>query len=60
MKIAATAPEYPWTDIAQALQPNGSSLDYVANAPYNGILGNHELRDRKEQLERLAVSAPAR
>ena len=42
MKIAATAPEYPWSDIATALQPNGSSLDYVANDPYNGI--NHEFR----------------
>jgi Acetyl xylan esterase (AXE1) len=42
MKIAATAPEYPWSDLAQALQPNGSSLDYVANDPYNGI--NHEFR----------------
>ncbi len=41
MKIAATAPEFPWTDIAQALQPNGSTLDYVANAPYSGMLGNH-------------------
>jgi hypothetical protein len=42
MKIAATAAEYPWSDIAQALQPNGSTLDYVENAPYNGMLGNHE------------------
>ncbi len=42
MKIAATAPEYPWSDIAQALQPNGSTLDYVENAPYSGMLGNHE------------------
>ncbi len=42
MKIAATAPEWPWTDLAQALQPNGSNLDYVANAPYSGMLGNHE------------------
>ncbi len=42
MKIAATAPEFPWTDIATALQPNGSSLDYVADDPYNGI--NHEFR----------------
>jgi hypothetical protein len=41
MKIAATAPEYPWSDIAQALQPNGSGLDYVANAPYNGMMGDH-------------------
>ncbi len=42
MKIAATAAEYPWTDIAEALQPNGSTLDYVENSPYKGILGNHE------------------
>jgi hypothetical protein len=42
MKIAATAPEFPWTDLAQALQPNGSQLDYVAEAPYKGMLGNHE------------------
>ncbi len=41
MKIAATAPEFPWTDLSQALQPNGSTLDYVANAPYSGMLGNH-------------------
>jgi hypothetical protein len=47
MKIAATAPEYPWTDIATALQPNGSSNDYVANDPYNGI--NHEFRDGIEK-----------
>jgi hypothetical protein len=42
MKIAATAPEYPWSDIAQSLDPNGSNLDYVAEAPYKGMLGNHE------------------
>jgi hypothetical protein len=42
LKIAATAPEWPWTDLAQALQPNGSNLDYVAEAPYSGMLGNHE------------------
>jgi hypothetical protein len=42
MKIAAAAPEYPWSDIAQSLQPNGSDLDYVAEAPYSGMLGNHE------------------
>ena len=42
MKIAATAPEFPWSDIAQALQPNGSNLDYVAEAPYSGMLGNHD------------------
>ncbi len=41
MKIAATAPEYPWSDLSQALEPNGSSLDFVANSPYKGILGDH-------------------
>jgi hypothetical protein len=41
MKIAATAAEFPWTDISQALQPNGSTLDYVENAPYKGMLGDH-------------------
>ena len=48
MKIAATAPEFPWTDLAQSLQPNGSNLDYVANAPYAGVLGNHEFGIQKQ------------
>jgi hypothetical protein len=48
MKIAATAPEFPWSDIAQALQPNGSTLDYVANAPYSGMLGNHRFGIEKD------------
>ena len=47
MKIAATAPEYPWSDLAQSLQPNGSDLDYVANAPYSGMLNNHEFGIQK-------------
>ena len=47
MKIAATAPEYPWSDIATALQPNGSSNDYVSSDPYNGV--NHEFRDGIEK-----------
>ena len=48
MKIAATAAEYPWSDIAQALQPNGSTLDYVENAPYSGMLGNHRYGIEKD------------
>jgi fermentation-respiration switch protein FrsA (DUF1100 family) len=47
MRIAATAPEALWTDLAQSLQPNGSNLDYVANAPYAGVLGNHEFGIQK-------------
>ena len=34
MSIAATVPEYTWSDIAYALTPNGSNLDYLANASY--------------------------
>jgi hypothetical protein len=48
MKVAATAAEFPWSDIAQALQPNGSTLDYVENAPYSGMLGNHRYGIEKD------------
>ena len=34
MRIAATQPDIPWTDLAYSLQPNGHTLDYVADAPY--------------------------
>ena len=36
MQIAAAAPNIPWTDLAYSLAPNGSTLDYVADAPYRG------------------------
>ncbi len=39
MQIAAAAPSIPWTDLAYSLQPNGSTLDYVADAPYKGRVG---------------------
>lgn len=39
MSIAAATPFVPWTDLAYALTPNGSTLDYVANAPYRGRYG---------------------
>ena len=39
MQIAAAAPNIPWTDLAYSLAPNGSTLDYVADAPYEGRLG---------------------
>jgi dienelactone hydrolase len=48
MTIAATAPEFPWTDLAEALQPNGSGLDYAANAPYLGVLGDHRFGIQKQ------------
>jgi X-Pro dipeptidyl-peptidase (S15 family) len=39
MSLAAAAPLVPWTDLAYALVPNGSTLDYVADAPYRGRYG---------------------
>jgi X-Pro dipeptidyl-peptidase (S15 family) len=40
MAIAAAVPQWPWTDLAYALMPNGRTLDYVADAPYFGPDGN--------------------
>ena len=34
MRIAAAAPDIPWSDLAYSLQPNGHTLDYVVDAPY--------------------------
>jgi X-Pro dipeptidyl-peptidase (S15 family) len=39
MSIGAAAPLVPWSDLAYSLVPNGSTLDYVANAPYRGRFG---------------------
>ncbi len=39
MELAAAVPQWPWTDLAYALMPNGRTLDYVANAPYLGPNG---------------------
>jgi Acetyl xylan esterase (AXE1) len=39
MRLAAAAPIIPWTDLAYSLVPNGSTLDYVADAPYRGRVG---------------------
>jgi len=39
MRIAAAAPDIPWTDLAYSLVPNGRTLDYVADAPYDFPIG---------------------
>jgi predicted acyl esterase len=39
MEIAAAVPQWPWTDIAYALDPNGRNLDYVTDSPYKGPTG---------------------
>jgi fermentation-respiration switch protein FrsA (DUF1100 family) len=36
MAVAAAVPQWPWTDLAYSLMPNGRTLDYVADAPYRG------------------------
>ena len=46
LSIAATVPEYTWSDLATALNPNGSSLDYVSSAPYLG--GDHRVGIQKQ------------
>lgn len=51
MQIAAAAPEYPWTDLARAIVPNGSTLDYVADAPYKGPMGDHRFGVSKQNWQ---------
>jgi len=36
MSIAVAVPQWPWSDLAYSLMPNGRTLDYVADAPYGG------------------------
>jgi predicted acyl esterase len=43
MRIAAAAPDIPWTDLAYSLMPNGRTLDYVADAPYGNRVGVEKL-----------------
>ncbi|HET7054324.1 MAG TPA: CocE/NonD family hydrolase [Solirubrobacterales bacterium] len=40
MEIAAAVPQWPWSDLAYSLMPNGRTLDYVADAPYRGPSGD--------------------
>ncbi|MDO9409460.1 CocE/NonD family hydrolase [Patulibacter sp.] len=47
MKIAATAPQYGWSDLIQALMPNGSGLDYAAYNPYSGPAGDRRFGIQK-------------
>ena len=55
MQIAAAAPSIPWTDLAYSLQPNGSTLDYVADAPYRGPdRGREAVAGRRASTSRAA------
>ena len=57
MQIAAAAPNIPWTDLAYSLAPNGSTLDYVADAPYTGPGRGREAVVRRRPLRRRAYRA---
>lgn len=39
MELAAAVPQWPWTDLAYALAPNGRNLDYVTESTYRGPEG---------------------
>jgi hypothetical protein len=36
MEVAAAVPQWPWSDLAYSLMPNGSTLDYATDSPYRG------------------------
>jgi hypothetical protein len=40
MELAAAVPQWPWSDLAYSLMPNGSTLDYRADNPYRGPDGS--------------------
>ncbi len=40
MALAAAVPQWPWSDLAYSLMPNGRTLDYVVDSPYLGPDGN--------------------
>jgi len=40
MELAAAVPQWPWSDLAYSLMPNGSTLDYLADSPYRGADGS--------------------
>ena len=52
--IAAATPGTAWTDLAASLAPNGTTLDYVEDAPYRGRTGV-----LKESLERSLYASGA-
>lgn len=43
MELAAAVPQWPWSDLAYSLMPNGRTLDYVADAPYLGPDGKGQI-----------------
>ena len=40
MELAAAVPQWPWSDLAYSLMPNGGTLDYATDSPYRGADGS--------------------
>jgi predicted acyl esterase len=43
MELAAAVPQWPWSDLAYALMPNGSTLDTATESPYLGPHGEFKI-----------------
>jgi predicted acyl esterase len=43
MELAAAVPQWPWTDLAYSLMPNGSTLDTATESPYRGPEGQAKI-----------------
>jgi predicted acyl esterase len=43
MELAAAVPQWPWTDLAYSLMPNGSTLDTATDSPYRGPNGTAKI-----------------
>lgn len=43
MELAAAVPQWPWTDLAYSLMPNGSNLDTSTDSPYLGRHGEFKI-----------------
>lgn len=43
MEVAAAVPQWPWTDLAYSLMPNGSTLDTNTDSPYLGPNGEFKI-----------------
>ncbi|MGN6257087.1 MAG: CocE/NonD family hydrolase [Solirubrobacterales bacterium] len=43
MELAVAVPQWPWTDLAYSLMPNGSTLDTNTDSPYLGPNGSAKI-----------------
>jgi hypothetical protein len=57
MEIAAAVPQWPWTDLAYALAPNGRNLDYVTESTYKGPAGKFPIGVMKYSFDEYLYKA---